>query len=478
MRRPGDRLPEGGESSARECMPQNSASFGGGKHSELFPLPVPRRGVRSSASLDDVFGQKDWRIGERMLGRISESVRSLNSLAQSSAEEVKRANFPFRGHHPVGKPTKPQKGVLQKIAGQIRDGGCCPTGMTPKSCFEEVCKSRDMYSLNQSSTAPYDPELLKVMKTNTVPKPAHQLLPDHEARCLLEPEKYIVRSEDEIQGWMEENESFQPYWDETLRTDREARHQLYRRLSEKSLLGFRRRIKSRVGLFFVWKSGKKGIRLIVDCRMPNGCHRRPPKTKLGGASALAELDTYIEEDEVAAVEHGYGGSVSLPQKLFGATGDVSDAFYQFSVEHLAEWFGLDDPVKASDFDVTSVWDPELGREVPVTEDEMLFPVFIGMPQGWTWALHMCQAAVEHGMKSQLPAKQMVKEGVAAPDLLAGPVGSVYVDNIGVFGFVEEVVGDTFSSTVERLEEAGFVLHELEKGGVEITNVGIVIHRTV
>ena len=70
MRRPGDRLPEGGESSARECMPQNSASFGGGKHSELFPLPVPRRGVRSSASLDDVFGQKDWRIGERMLGRI------------------------------------------------------------------------------------------------------------------------------------------------------------------------------------------------------------------------------------------------------------------------------------------------------------------------------------------------------------------------------------------------------------------------
>lgn len=40
------------------------------------------------------------------------------------------------------------------------------------------------------------------------------------------------------------------------------------------------------------------------------------------------------------------------------------------------------------------------------------------------------------------------------------------------------MGDTFSSTVERLEEAGFVLHELEKGGVEITNVGIVIHRTV
>ena len=26
----------------------------------------------------------------------------------------------------------------------------------------------------------------------------------------------------------------------------------------------------------------------------------------------------------------------------GATGDVSDAFYRFSVEHMAEWFGLGD----------------------------------------------------------------------------------------------------------------------------------------
>lgn len=428
-------------------------------------MPVPGRGVRASAKLDDVFLQRDWRIGDRMLGRIAESVRSLNSLAQTSVDDVKRAAFPFSGHQPTGKPTMPQRAVLQRVARLIRDGGPCPVGQTPKSCFEEICKSRDMYALNRSNAAPYDPEQLKIMKSNTVPKPAHLLLPEHEARCLLEPSRHIVRSDDEIRGWMEENKTFEPYWDETLRKDVAARHQLYHRLAEKKLLSFRRRIKSKVGLFFVWKSGRKGVRLIVDCRMPNGCHRRPPKTKLGGASALAELDTFIDEHIVDDNSEGFGGPVSLPQYLFGATGDVSDAFYQFSVEHLAEWFGLDDPVRAGDFNVESIWDPDLGRMVDVDEDEKIFPVFVGMPQGWTWALHMCQAAVEYGMRSQVPAKRMVKEGVAARDL-----------NIGVFGLVESVVGSTFDGAVAKLEDAGFVLHELEKGGVDITNVGIVIHR--
>eukprot|EP00438_Fugacium_kawagutii_P005728 Skav230032 [mRNA] locus=scaffold261:318609:321503:- [translate_table: standard] len=267
-----------------------------------------------------------------------------------------------------------------------------------------------------------------------------------------------------------------PYWDETLRKDQVLRHDLYRKLMGKSLLGFRRRIKARVGIFFVWKASKKGIRLIIDARMPNACHKKPPKTKLGGAAALAELDAALDGTDMENLAAGYGGPVELPCSLFGDTGDVSDAFYQFSVEGLAEWFGLDDPVRAGDFGVTSVWDDAIKADCPVKPDELLYPVFLGMPQGWTWALHLCNTAIEHGMSRAIPASQFVKEGMPPPDLRKGPVGSVYVDNIGVFGFVEKVVHDSFEKSIEHLERAGFLLHELERGDIEVTNVGIVLHR--
>ena len=410
-----------------------------------------------------------------MTGRIAESVRALNSLGRTSAVDVRRGHF-IDGHQSCGKPTRLQSAVLRRLSSRVVASGACPTGMTPKSCFEDVIKSKDMYSLSQSSVAPFNLDLLKVTKTSTVPKPAVQLLPETEAKFLENPEEFLIRSPEEIARWSELNPNFQPYWDETLRTDREARHSLYEKLVSKSLLGFRRRIRAKVGLFFVWKSGKKGIRMIVDARMPNGFHRRPPKTKLGGAAAISELDAFVDEADSPVLAEGYGGPVELPCSLFGCTGDVSDAFYQFSVESLADWFGLDDPVEARRFSVSSVWDPDLGKKVAVKPDELLYPVFLGMPQGWAWALHFCNTAVEYGMSHALPATQFVKEGMPAPDLRLGPVGSVYVDNIGVFGLMEKVCNDSFDSSVECLERAGFVLHELDKGSVEVTNVGIVLHR--
>ena len=80
------------------------------------------------------------------------------------------------------------------------------------------------------------------------------------------------------------------------------------------------------------------------------------------------------------------------------------------------------------------------------------------------------------MSKALPATQFVKEGMPPPDLRLGPVGSVYVDNIGTFGFVERLVNQCFDDSVACLESAGFVLHELDRGSVEVVNVGIVIHQ--
>lgn len=466
----------GGNTSTRACMFSNSTT--GGANADVFPLPVPlwlSRRVRGSTFLTgDAGSSKEF--GKRQTGRIAETVRALNTLGRTSAVDIRRGSFLLDGHQPSRRPTRLQSAVLQRLSSRVVASGACPKGLTPKSCFEDVIKSKDMYSLSQCNVAPFNIDLLKVTKTATVPKPATQLLPEVEARYLEQPDEFLIRSPAEIDRWCQLNPNFQPYWDETLRRDKAARYDLYRKLVAKSLLGFRRRIKAKVGLFFVWKSERKGIRMIVDARMPNGFHRQPPKTKLGGAAALAELDAYFEESDMPQLTEGYGGPVELPCSLFGCTGDVSDAFYQFSVESLADWFGLDDPVTAAEFGVSEVWDDELGRLDSVHPTEKLFPVFLGMPQGWAWALHFCNTAVEYGMSRAIPPTQFVKEGMPPPDLRQGPVGSVYVDNIGAFGVVEKVVATSFEKSVESLERAGFVLHEIDKASVEVVNVGIVLHR--
>ena len=476
MSSPDGRHGEGDMTNAHRCMVQNSSTTLGGHRSELFPmssLPWRDRRARSSPFLADAAGVQGY--GRRMAGRVNEAIGSLNALSNVSVRSIKRGSFDH-GLRPGDKPTRPQEAILSRLATNVHESGTCPAGLTPKLCFEEVIKSKDMYSLSQCAVAPYDLALLKVAKTETVPKEATQLLPPTEASYLLHPERHILRSPQDIQTWADANADFHPYWDETLRKDRQLRLELYQILAKKSLLSFRKKISARVGLFFVWKASRKGIRLIVDARMANACHVRPPKTRLGGASALAELDAFLQDSDLAALGEGYGGPVSLPCNLFGCTGDVSDAFYQFSVETLAEWFGLDDPVFAFEFGVTEVWDPDKGCNVKVQPGERLFPVFVGMPQGWAWALHFCNCAVEYNMSKALGASQFVKEGLPPPDLRQGPVGSVYVDNIGTFGFLGSAVTKSFDDCVQTLESAGFVLHELDKDSVEVANVGIVVHR--
>lgn len=468
----------GGKQEASGLLHENLDS--GSKHSELFPL-LFRIGGGDGFELP-LCSLAMWRrtsgLGNAWLAESVSVCKPLMHWGEPLLDRHVELLLFFSGIRPWTRRPSLRERVCSGFhqESRVRESGSCPSGMTPKLAFEEVIKSKDMYSLNRCSVAAFDLDKLNITKTDTLPKPAASLLPPAEADYLMNPELHIIRPQEEIDLWCEANKDFQPYWDETLRQDRVTRIDLYRRLYDKGLLGFRKRIKSRVGIFFVAKASGKGIRLIIDSRMANGCHRRPPKTKLGGASAICELDCTLDDSDFATCETGYGGLVEVRGKLFGNTGDVSDAFYQFSVEPLCEWFGLDDPVEAHEFSLSSVWDPEVKKHVPLGKHERVFPVFIGMPQGWAWALHFCNLAVEYNMSKVICSSQFIKEGLPSPDPRRGPVGSVYVDNIGVFGFVEKAVDDSFDGAVDSLESAGFVLHELERGAVEVQNVGIVLRR--
>ena len=52
---------------------------------------------------------------------------------------------------------------------------------------------------------------------------------------------------------------------------------------------FRKRIRSKVGIFFVRKKDPSAIRMIFDARITNCHHRRPPVTRLGSAVNYMDL---------------------------------------------------------------------------------------------------------------------------------------------------------------------------------------------
>ncbi|CAK0855026.1 unnamed protein product [Prorocentrum cordatum] len=91
-----------------------------------------------------------------------------------------------------------------------------------------------------------------------------------------------------------------------------------------------------------WDEGHPAFRtrLIVDTLAPD-CHRRPPPmAKRGGAGAPAQLNGWQDQGGLAALGQGRGPLAGVPA-LSAQVGDVEGACCDFSVESMAEWFGLD-----------------------------------------------------------------------------------------------------------------------------------------
>ena len=153
------------------------------------------------------------------------------------------------------------------------------------------------------------PSLLKVARSAVMSKVATEFLPQDSARCCQSPEKFIVRSDAQMEAWRSEKSSFRPHWDATVSFSRAALLELYRTLASKGLIVLKKRIKSRCGMFFVWKSGKKAIRLLIYARGENACHRCPPRAFLGSGSAIGEMQISsaiggFAKVEVALLEEG------------------------------------------------------------------------------------------------------------------------------------------------------------------------------
>ena len=96
--------------------------------------------------------------------------------------------------------------------------------------------------------APYDEDKLKFWRSDIVPKPVVDIAPDVVARAFRDPDVYIRKPDDVYLRDTSDSAPITPYWDTLLARDSAARARFVRRLAQRGLVGFRRRIRSRIGI--------------------------------------------------------------------------------------------------------------------------------------------------------------------------------------------------------------------------------------
>jgi hypothetical protein len=243
----------------------------------------------------------------------------------------------------------------------------------------ELLRSHSFYDDAPCSVVGFDPTKLKILTKDPKPKPIRSVGSAEVKRVFSDLSQFIRKSDQQCEADCEGLRPIEPYWDERLKSDRATRVRFIKQLARLGLVGFRRRIRSRVGIFFVAKKGDQ-IRMVVDARATNRTHHAPPHAALGTPAAIAELDMAPD----TLVENGFSASDAASAEAWGAGVDLCDSFYQLEDDELADDFGFDFPDSAGTYGTDVVW--EKGEYVAVGSDETVFPVFRGLPMGWSWAL--------------------------------------------------------------------------------------------
>ena len=63
--------------------------------------------------------------------------------------------------------------------------------------------------------------------------------------------------------------------------------------------------------------------------------------------------------------------------IFGAGADLKQGFYQMTWRAMGSWFGFDYPEKISAFGTTTMYCDEVGHDIAVGPDTLVFPVYKG-----------------------------------------------------------------------------------------------------
>lgn len=391
-------------------------------HGDPFPLP-------------DTF-TADSTLSTSLRERLSVSVASLNRLAASgnnsgSVEDESRPPFAR-----TGKPSCVQIRMLAGLRRRIEAYGLCPDNLSEESSLRVLLSKADRYSLEPKHLVDVDLSRLKILTRDISSQPIESFLPAAAAKYISFADQLIVRSEASLEADRQHGFTATPYWDPGLRKDKSKLFTLLAGLAKRGLVGVRQRVHSWVGLFAV-KKKDSWQRLIIDARAANAFHHAPPVTRLGSLGSMVDID--LSPGSLRA--SGFG---SFPE-LGGNEGDVGDCYYNFRIDKLASWFGVNLELSGSEviaeFGITSDYDDEAQRYMPIDPGKRYYPVFCGMGMGWAWGLYFANEAVTHMVSTARDGivEDALRERSVVPVVKPGqPIVGTYVDNVQVLGAVNDV----------------------------------------
>ena len=178
-----------------------------------FPLPLPG----AVAGLQGFSCRRDRRPSSLEL-RVAESVNSLNQL--SGYARAESAHWAHRRRE----ATSSQASAISRIRRRIEAYGPCPRDISPRSAFEEIVKTRDLYSMQTRNIVPFCEEKVSVLRGRVTPQPLLPLLLDFSREFALNHD-LMAYNEQELDSLYQQEliPRIRPYWDPILKFSRTRR---------------------------------------------------------------------------------------------------------------------------------------------------------------------------------------------------------------------------------------------------------------
>ena len=124
----------------------------------------------------------------------------------------------------------------------------------------------------------------------------------------------------------EHSKSFKPYWDPALKNNACNYRRFIQKLHNIGYLDYTFSPSQHAGVFFVWKSDKQKIRMIVDARPANADFRDPPGVSLATAETFSKIEVTGSSDDVDDFS------------LYAGLSDVKDCFHRVKQPRwLSKW---------------------------------------------------------------------------------------------------------------------------------------------
>ena len=274
----------------------------------------------------------------------------------------------------------------------------------------------------------------------------------------------MLKTTDEL----EMGEEIRAHWDQRLASHRPAYVRLMRYLIRLGIVMPVRAgaAREQLGLFFVKKSGKDKVRLIVDARRVNRRFRAPPSVTLASSEALSRIEIELPADVDFDSEEGRRVLENL--EIYLGNGDVKDAFHRFRLRRdFALWFGVG---SASAGELRLVGQQVDGEVVGF--HDTLDLVWTSLPMGFSWSLFFCQHVIQDVackaldqsrsllMADRSPPAVFRVGADGTPDVDSSRAHYVYVDNLGLCGCEKKEVESDLGVVVTALESKGLLTHEL------------------